>query len=94
MIARLIIFMLGYLLAFGVPATAIGYAVRRMIGPAMKRRRARKLAEHHAKLLTAHMKDDEEQQCFHCLQLCTEADCYEKGKGWYHEKCMKALLNS
>lgn len=99
MIIRLVLFVAFYLLAIGVPITAVGYGIRKALGPALKRRKAKKLAARHAKLLAAHMmeedeQDNDEQQCFHCFQHCTEEDCYEEGKGWYHEKCLKELLGS
>lgn len=94
MIARLLFFVFGYLLMIGAPATAIIYAVHMALGPSRKRKHAKKLAEQHAKLLTEHILHDEDQQCFHCSRPCTELDCYEEGKGWYHASCMKELLGS
>ncbi len=94
MVARLFLFIIAYLLAFGVPATAIGYKVYKKLEPGRKRKHARKLAEHHAKLLAASLRDNDDQICFHCDKPCNENDCYEEGKGWYHESCMRNLLNA
>lgn len=92
MIARLIIFMFGYLLLLGAPTAAVSYVVYKVLEPTRKRRHAKKLAERRAKLLTAHIIEDNEQRCFWCDESCTNEDCYENGKGWFHKVCLEALL--
>lgn len=89
MIARLILFLLGYLMVFSVPLAALGFVFRRRLAEAWERRRQRLQGRRNA----LQLKEHEEQRCFVCDELAqAPEDCFEPGKGWYHPTCFKALL--
>jgi hypothetical protein len=90
MVARLLVFLVGYVMLFSLPLAAIGFAYRRQIAEAWERRQARLAGLRNAKLLAAHA----DRICGFCLQACVDmhTDCYDHKTGWYHATCMKALL--
>lgn len=88
MVARLFLFLLSYVLMFGLPLAALGIVYRRQLGEAWQRRQARLRGARNAKLLRSH----EDQVCFICDELAQGPDdCFEPGKGWYHPHCLKGL---
>ncbi len=88
MVARLILFLFAYGVMFSLPLAALGFVYRRQLGEYVARRRALAQGRRNALVLLAH-----EERCFVCDEtVVSHDDCYEPGKGWYHAKCLKALL--
>lgn len=72
-----------YLIVMMTPVAIIGtVAYRRMIGPRLLERRARRRAELNA-----------EHSCIVCFRLVdTDADDAVYEKGWMHDECRRRLL--
>lgn len=89
MIARLALFVVTYGLLLGGAAGVLGVVAWRLgLKDWYRERQARLRGRQNARLLNAH----ESQRCRFCLEPCSEADCYEPDKGWFHVKCLQALL--
>lgn len=88
MVGLLFLYILGYLILLGVPVAGVFYLVRPSLAAWRERRQLRLQGKRNALLLKAH----ESERCKFCLKPCTAADCYEPGRGWFHVKCLQALL--
>jgi hypothetical protein len=88
MIARLVLFVLGYAMLLAMPMSALAYMKWPELQAWWQERRLRLQGERNVRLLKAY----EVQLCRFCDEPTTNADCYEPKKGWYHIRCLQALL--
>jgi hypothetical protein len=88
MIARLFLYCLGYLILMGMAATPLLMLYRPQLRLWWEKRQRQLQGEMNAKkcLLL------EQAHCRFCLEPCSNVDCYEPGRGWFHTKCLDALL--
>jgi hypothetical protein len=89
MIARLFLFLLGYMTLLAIPLTALGVVTWKRLRPHLEHRRLLKHMQRNAHALAAngHM------TCIYCLEAVTSADCYEPHRGAFHNRCLQALLS-
>lgn len=88
MLFRMVLFLFGYGILLFVPGSAVAYIGYLALKPRYEAWQRRRLGARHAKQLAAH----EAERCCFCLEPCTTEDCYDQDRGWYHAKCLKALL--
>jgi hypothetical protein len=88
MVARLVIFLVGWALLFSVPVAAIGFVARKRLAFWWRHRTLKAHMQENALALAA----NSAMTCIYCLQPTTPADCYEPHRGAFHIKCLQDLL--
>lgn len=85
MVAVLFVYVVVYAAVLALPGALVAALYRDRIADYFAGRRARLAAARNARHLTG-------PTCVLCLGLCTDKDCYEAKRGWYHANCMKNLM--
>lgn len=88
MVARLIMFLLGYAAMLLVPVGIGVYLGRHRLGGWWTERQRVLKGKRNAALLES----AEHMRCRFCLEMCnSDTDCADEN-GWYHSNCLETLL--